>query len=69
MLGVLEAAGIDLVATGNNHARDVGAAALAEEHRLLTAMGIAHPASAPIRPRPALPPTVASRGLRIAVIS
>jgi len=69
MLGVLEAAGIDLVATGNNHARDFGAAALAEEHSLLTGMGIAHPGIGSDPATACAPAYLASRELRIAVIS
>jgi hypothetical protein len=69
MLGVLEAAGIDLVTTGNNHARDYGAAALAEEHRLLTGMGIAHPGIGSDLATACAPAYLASGGLQIAVIS
>jgi len=69
MLAVLEAAGVDLVTTGNNHARDFGAAALAEEHGLLTAMGIAHPGIGLDQAAACGPAYLASGGLRIAVIS
>jgi hypothetical protein len=69
MLGVLEAAGIDLVSTGNNHARDYGSAALAVEDRLLTAMGLAHPGIGPDQAAACAPAYLVSGQLRIAVIS
>ena len=69
MLGVLEAAGVDLVSTANNHARDYGAAALAAEDHLLTAMGLAHPGIGPDQAAACAPAYLMSGRLRIAVIS
>jgi hypothetical protein len=69
MLGVLEAAGIDLVSTGNNHARDYGGAALAAEDALLTEMGLAHPGIGPDQAAACAPAYLVSGQLRIAVIS
>jgi len=69
MLGVLVAAGIDLVSTGNNHARDYGAAALAAEDGLLTAMGLAHPGIGRDQAAACAPAYLVSEQLRIAVIS
>jgi poly-gamma-glutamate capsule biosynthesis protein CapA/YwtB (metallophosphatase superfamily) len=48
-LAVLPAAGIDAVATANNHAGDFGRAALVEQGSLLDSMGIAHAGSGPRR--------------------
>jgi len=42
MLAVLTEAGIDMVATANNHSGDYGPAALMEQQALLEAAGIAH---------------------------
>jgi len=47
MLRVLADAGIDVVATANNHSGDYGAEALAEQAALLDAAGIAHAGSGP----------------------
>jgi hypothetical protein len=69
MLGVLEAAGIDLVSTGNNHARDFGAAALEAEDALLDEMGLAHPGIGPDQAAACAPVYLVAGQLRIAVIS
>lgn len=69
MLGVLEAAGIDLVSTANNHARDYGAAALVAEDGLLGAMGLAHPGIGPDQAAACAPAYLISEQLRIAVIA
>jgi UDP-N-acetylmuramyl pentapeptide synthase/D-alanine-D-alanine ligase-like ATP-grasp enzyme/acylphosphatase len=45
MLGILAAAGIDMVATANNHSGDYGPSALLEQGRWLDAFGIAHAGS------------------------
>ena len=66
-LGVLEAAGIDLVTTANNHARDFGAPALAAEDRLLTEMGMAHPGIGSTPAEACAPVYLESRDLRVAV--
>lgn len=42
MLGILEAAGIDIVVTANNHSGDYGPDALLEQLRLLDTMGMGH---------------------------
>ena len=68
-LAVLEAAGIDGVATANNHAHDFGALALAAEDRLLTSMGMAHPGTG-TTPAEACSPSYFEKGeLRIALFS
>jgi hypothetical protein len=68
-LEVLEAAGIDLVSTANNHARDFGTAALAAEDRLLAGMAMAHPGTGRVPAAACAPVYLAPRGLRIAVFS
>jgi poly-gamma-glutamate capsule biosynthesis protein CapA/YwtB (metallophosphatase superfamily) len=42
MLGIIEQAGIDVLGLANNHSMDYGAAALREQLRHLSAMGIRH---------------------------
>ena len=68
-LALLEAAGIDVVTTANNHARDFGAAALAEEDRLLTEMGMAHPGIGSTPAEACAPVYLGSGELRVAVFS
>lgn len=69
MLAVLDAAGIDVASTANNHARDFGAAALAVEDRLLTEMGMAHPGIGSTPAEACAPVYLASGDLRVAVFS
>jgi hypothetical protein len=69
MLAVLEAAGIDAVVTGNNHALDFGPVALDQEDRLLTAMGLAHPGTGNSRSTACAPTYLESKGIRVALFS
>ncbi len=68
-LAVLATNGIDLVSTANNHARDYGPAALDEEDRILTDMGLAHPGIGRDVRSACAPAYLAAQGLRIAVLS
>ena len=68
-LGLLEAAGIDVVSTANNHARDFGVAALLAEDRLLTEMGMAHPGIGRTSAEACAPVYLTARDLRIALFS
>lgn len=69
MLAVLQAAGIDAVLTGNNHALDFGPAALEEEDLLLRGMGLAHPGTGSNRAEACAPVYLESHGIRVALFS
>jgi hypothetical protein len=68
-LGVAAAAGIDVVSTANNHARDFGPDALAAEDGLLGAMGLAHPGIGVTRSEACRPTYLAAADLVIAVFA
>ena len=69
-LGVLGAAGIDLVATANNHSGDYGPDALLEQQGLLDDLGIAYAGSGSSRAEACAPVYLdAGGGVRIAVFS
>ncbi len=65
MLAVLQAAGIDVVGTANNHVGDYGPPAVREQATLLDAAGLAHAGSGPHR-ESACGPTFARAGDLIA---
>ena len=69
-LAVLAAAGIDAVATANNHVGDYGSSAMLEQAAYLDAMGIAHPGSGST-PKSACAPAFldAGRGVTVALFS
>ncbi|WP_444930228.1 CapA family protein [Microbulbifer sp. SSSA002] len=69
MLSILMEAGIDIVATANNHSGDYGPTALMEQHRWLNSTGIGHSGSG-VNIEAALTPIIRSAGhLNVALFS
>lgn len=68
-LAALEAAGIDAVATANNHALDFGAEALAAQNGLLEAMRLAHPGTGSTPAEACAPVYLAVRDIAVALLS
>jgi len=69
MLAVLTEAGIDMVATANNHSGDYGPAALMEQQALLEAAGIAHAGTGRNLEAALRPAFRRAGGLRVALFS
>jgi poly-gamma-glutamate capsule biosynthesis protein CapA/YwtB (metallophosphatase superfamily) len=69
MLGVLLAAGIDVVTTANNHSGDYGPEALLEQMDLLNAVGIAHAGTGANREAAFRPVITRACGLNVAIFS
>lgn len=68
-LSALETAGVDVVATANNHALDFGPESLAAQNGLLDQMRMAHPGTGSTPTEACAPAVVAVRNIRVAVLS
>lgn len=68
-LSALEAAGVDVAATANNHALDFGPESLAAQNALLDQMRMAHPGTGSTPTVACAPAVVAVGTIRVAVLS